>query len=305
MMLTRNRICSCAIVCFFLLDYSVLGVNSEAVELGEQQYKQELSRIHSMRNSLKPGLVNDLEEYEKFADEIQKKWRQGTKQNYANLMLEICKPLSSGNFRSNRRHELARRYALSALEKPEEIRIEMELELTGHAVTLMYTPDSPKGEDFAQRRKKDIEVRLHAWNRLTGAIDPSWDPNDVPFINVPLPPGVEGISGMSPDAIEDPQRRAEYEAAIERNKRKAERYNEQYRLRNWLKRFPKRAEEYIILAYSEPPFNLEELKQYLAKYIADQKTKASILNAVTKNMEAQAERELKKPKEAPANPTQR
>jgi hypothetical protein len=61
-------------------------------------------------------------------------------------------------------------------------------------------------------------------------------------------------------------------------------------LRDWLKRFPKRAEQYIIRAYSKPPFDVEELKQYLDNYIADTKTKARILDAVTKNMQEQAEK---------------
>ncbi len=88
-------------------------------------------------------------------------------------MLEICKPLSSGKFKEDRRYELARQYALSALTDANSISIETELELTGHVVTLMIGPNAAKGKDFAQRRKKDIEVPLHAWKRLMDAIDPN------------------------------------------------------------------------------------------------------------------------------------
>jgi hypothetical protein len=266
--------------------------NQHKSETEEQEYKQDMARINAVERTFKPGLVNNLEEYEKFADEIQKKWSQRNKELNARLILEICGPLSSGTFPGDRRYDVAKKYALSVLKKPEEISVEMELELIGHVVTIMYTPNSPKGEDFAQRRRKDIEVRLHAWRRLVDSIDPNWDPNDLPYLNVPLPDGVSGVSGMNPKNIKDQTQRAEYEAAIEKNRQKAERYNEQYMLRGWLKRYPKRAEEYIILAYSEPPFNMEELKQYLEKYKIDEKTKARITDSVQKNIE---ERTKEKP----------
>ena len=64
-----------------------------------------------------------------------------------------------------------------------------------------------------------------------------------------------------------------------------EKDTKQYRLHNWLKRFPKKTEEYIILAYSEPPYKMEELKQYLEKYKIDEKTKARIIDSVQKNIE--------------------
>lgn len=264
------------------------GVSSQAEK---QEYKQDMARIKALEKSFKPGLVNDLEEYEKFADEIQNKWRDRNKEYNARLILEICGPLSSGTFEDDRRHDVARKYALSVLEKSEEISIEMELKLTGHVMTSMYTRNAPKGEDLAQRRKKDVQIRLHAWKRLLGAIDPNWDPNErllspnAVAMELGLPD-----SGIAPESIKDPKLRAEYEAALERNRQKGQRYSEQSRLRDWLKKFPIRAERYIVKAYSKPPFNLEELKQYLDNYIADEKTRARILDAVKKNMEKQIQK---------------
>jgi len=265
-----------------------VGLSSQAEK---QEYKEDMARIKALEKSFKPGPVNDLEEYEKFADEIQNKWRDRDKEHYARLMQEVCEPLSSGRFKGDRQYEVARKYALSVLEKSEEISIEMELELTGHVVTLMYTPNSPKGEDFAQRRKKDVEIRLHAWKRLLGAIDPNWDPNEVIWspnavgVNMGLPAG-----GIAPESIKDPKLRAEYEAALQENRQKIERHTKQYRLHDWLKSYPKSRERDIVLIYSEPPFNLEELKQYLGKYAVDEKTRARILEAVKKNMEKQIQK---------------
>jgi hypothetical protein len=287
-MITRKIIMSLLVLmCLSLAQNLTFGVNSEVSEMEKQAYRQELAHIKGLRKSLKPGPINDLRSFEKFADEIQTKWSRKSKEHYALLMLELCKPLSSGRFNDEQQYALARKYALSVLDKPEEISVEMELELTGHVMTLMCTPYAPKGEDFAQRRKKDVEVRFHAWKRLIDAIDPAWDPNDLPSINVPTPLASGQPSGVVPEAIKDPKLRAEYEAAIEKNRQKAERYNEQYSLRKWLKMFPRNAEPYIIQAYSNPPFNLEELKQYLDNYIADEKTKIRILDTVTNNVEKQ------------------
>lgn len=263
-----------------------VGVSSQAEK---QEYKQDMARIKALEKSFKPGPVNDLEEYEKFADEIQNKWRDRNKEYNARLILEICGPLSSGTFEDDRRHDVARRYALSVLADANDIPLETELELTGHVMTSMYTPNAPKGEDLAQRRKKDVEIRLHAWKRLLGAIDPNW-PNE----ELRSPKAVGALmgfpSGIAPEGVKDPKLRAEYEAALQKNREEIERHTEQYRLRKWLKRFPRRAEPYIVKAYSKPPFNLEELKQYLGKYAVDEKTRARILDAVKKNMEKQIQK---------------
>ena len=277
-------------VCLLAMTIS-FGEASPSSEAEKQEYKQALNGIKSLRKSFKPGLVNDLEEYEKFADEIQTKWRDRNKEYNARLILRICGPLSSGTFADDRRYDLARKYALSVLEKSQEISIEMELELTGHVVTLMYTPSAPKGEDFAQRRKKDVEIRLHAWRRLIDAIDPNWDPNERLLSPNAVAMELGLPSGIAPESVKDPKLRAEYEAALERNRQKGRRYSEQSRLRDWLKSYPKSAERYIVLSYSEPPFRLEELKQHLDNYIADEKTRARILAAVTKNIEKQTRKE--------------
>ena len=187
-------------------------------------------------------------------------------------------------FRKEQKYELVREYALLPLNEPNEISCDEELQLADIVKTDMNTPQAPIGQDWVQKRRKDVTVKLHAWKRLLDTIDQSWDPNDLPLRNV-LPPVATGLpAGVAPSAIEDTNLRTEYMVAIEKSRQKAERYNKQYRLRKWLKRFPPRAERYIVRAYSKQPFNLEELKQYLDNYTVEEKTKAKILNAVTKNM---------------------
>jgi IS1 family transposase len=264
-----------------------IGRSVESLETKNQEYKDELSRIQSLRKGLKPGRTKDLESYEKYADEIQNKWGQRSKEHYARLMLEICKPISSGELVGDRRHkyEVARKYALSALEKADEIPLDVELELTGHVVTLMIAPNAPKGQEWLESRREDVKIRLHAWKRLLDAIDPNWDPNEVILSPNAVGASMGLPSGIAPEGVKDQNVRAEYEAALQRNGEKIERYTQQNSLRKWLRRFPRRAEEYTIAAYSKPPFNIAELRQYLEKYAIDKKTQARILDVVTKNIE--------------------
>lgn len=248
-----------------------------------QEYSQELARLKAMKESFTSGATNDIAIYEKFVDEIRNTWGQRNKEYYAKLMLAACEPLSSGSFKEARRRELARNYALSALEYSEEIPLTLELELTGHVMTPMIS-NTLKDEDFAAVRRKDVDVRLHAWKRLMDALDPNWD-NERLSVYVPLPPGVSGASGMSPTGIKDDVLRAKYEEDIKKNKQKIQKHTEQYKLRLWLERFPKRAENYIIQAYSHTPFNIEELKKSVNDYAIDEKIKLRIFDAVKKNIQ--------------------
>lgn len=288
------------LVCISFVQGMAIDENSEPSERETQEYRQELARVRAMRRSLTPGLTNDLGKYEKFVDEIQHKWSQRNKKYYARLMVNACGPLSSGNFKDDRRHELARKYALSALENPDEIPLTLELEATVHVLTPMMGLKTPRPEDFAQRRKKDVEVRLHAWKRLMDAVDPNWalDLNDPPCIGEDDIATELGLPArIAPEDVGDATLRAKYEAAIRKRRQRVERDLEQNRLHKWLKKFPKRAEIYITRIYSYPPFNVAELEKSLNDYAIDEKTKTRILDTVTKNCEKAKAEEREKEKE--------
>jgi len=253
-------------------------------EAESQEYQEDLEKTISMEGSLRLDEVNDLAPYEQFADGIQAKWASKDKEYFARLILRIIRPLSSGRFGDNRQYVLARKYALSALGEPNKISLEMELELADQIIT--DVDHGPEGEPFAQQRRRDAEVRLHAWKRLTDTIDPNWDPNDRAYLSAPLPPGVMGVSGMAPQMISDPKQRAAYEEAIEKNRLKAERRNAQLLSRRWLKWFPPRTEKYIIRMYSRSPYNIEELNGLLMQSLCDKQTRTRILDAVQKKMRA-------------------
>ena len=189
-------------VCFLVIPYCLLaqsalfGLHKEHLQMEEQEFKQDMRHIASLEKSF--GKSVELDEVEKLADKIQTDWFQKDKKYYAKLMLEICKPLSSGRFKNDRQYTLARKYALLALREPNTIPLETELELIGHVTTNMLPPRAPEGQVWLQQRKRDVEVRFHAWKRLIEAIDPNWDPNDVPLVNVspPLATGLPAGAAM-------------------------------------------------------------------------------------------------------------
>lgn len=302
------------LLCLLFSHGIMFGASIDASEVEKGEYKQDLSKIKAKRESLSPkfdkeqfqkdpeGCVkqlnssrkkNDLDSYKKFADDILNKWKLKNKEYYSKLVLQACAPLSSGRFNENRRYEVARSYALSALEKPQEISLDTELELTGHALTLMIGPDAPKEQDWQTRRKKDVEIRMHAWRRLLDSIDPDWNPNEV-LLSPNAIAAELGFSGtIEADSIKDPVLRQKYIAAIAANRQKIEKYSEQNKLRKWLKRYPKTAEEYIVQAYSKAPYNNEELAKYLDDYKLDEKTKARIIDSVEKNIEEEDKKSKK------------
>lgn len=136
--------------------------------------------------------------------------------------------------------------------------------------------------DFSQNRKKDREVRLHAWKRLTEMIDANWDKNELLFLKVSPPLSTNLPPGVEPAAIKDSVLRAEYEQAIKENNQKLKHYSEQNNYRKWLKRINRNIERYSIYLYSTPPINIEELQQLFKDYKLDKKMSENIISKIKK-----------------------
>lgn len=247
----------------------------------EREYNQVLSVIDSL------GKSGDLKGLERLADTIYSNWSEKNKEYYGQLMLNICNSFSSRDFGEGWRYDLELKYAELALEKSSELPLETVCELLRH---LFYTDETVyskgliKGEEWSRQRSARTQLWLDAWKRLQEGIDDKWDPNDLPLINV-SPPLEAGLpAGVAPEHIKDPKIRAEYEAAIAKNRQKAEKYNQQYKLRRLKEWFLPMAEEYIIGAYSRRPFNYSELKGYIEKYVAQKDRSMRILDGVSKAM---------------------
>jgi len=264
---------------------TLLGGNTESTPQEKNEYKSDFNRVEDMRAFLRQNDTRDLNVYEEFADSIDQKWRGRNREYYARLMSYVCAPLSSGTFKEDRQYELARKYALSALEEPDSIPLELELNLKGHVRTLRSGPSASSGDVYAEKRTKDTEVILHAWKRFLDAFDPNWDPYGTTWVTTNSP-----SAGIDTAAIQDSAMQAEYEEARRLNNQAIEKYREQNLLHNkWLLMIPGLTERRIILAFSYPPYATEELRKMLDEYLTDQEVKTRIIETVEKNIQESQE----------------
>jgi len=76
--------------------------------------------------------------------------------------------------------------------------------------------------DRVAARREGMTCWMHFFNAVDQAIDPTWDPKDLPELSVTPPPsnGVTFFSGVDPKSLTDPVARAEYERAIQKNRDK-------------------------------------------------------------------------------------
>ena len=75
-----------------------------------------------------------------------------------------------------------------------------------------------------------IRICCQLLQHLQRLQDPAHQPDKRPLLNVPLPMGVSGISGMSSKMIQDPLLRQEYEQRVADNHRYARAFSRQTRL---------------------------------------------------------------------------
>ena len=255
----------------------------------QRLYHLDRDKALSLRKAMAARKAVDLKTIEALGDELDRRWSGLNRECHARLLLEICEPLGSGKIKDKRAYDVARRYALSALAKPDRIPPRLELELVGYVVTPMIGVTNAMGtNEFSRARRVDAQARLHAWRRLNSALDPKWNPDERITASVMPPIGVPiAASDMSPEGIEDPKLRAEYVAAIQKKQRELEARFEQSQLHDWLKRYPESAAGYIVDLYSRPPYDPEELRQTLDAYLTGKEAKSRILDAVRKNIAAQ------------------
>jgi hypothetical protein len=259
------------------------------------EFEEQLNRIKSL------GQAKDLDGLEQAGNAIEENWNKLQGDRYFRLVSALCDEIRTRDFRKPRKEaDLEQRFAKLAFQKPGEMPLEVELGLVGHLQSnIEGEMKLLKGPAWTQDRREKVKRLFHAWGRLEGALEDDFDVNDpsnMPRRNVSPPEGVSNLpAGASPDQIKDAALRAEYEAAIAANARKAERYNRQYRLRQLDKVFSRNAEKLVITVYSQSPFDLEDLRQQLDAHSALKagntklaERKARIVKAVTDAMASQA-----------------
>lgn len=229
--------------------------------------------------------INGLEQ---FAAVVERRWKKRNKEFYYTMMHNICSELVSYDYGTDKRFEVAEKYAFAMLQNADEMPIELEVDFikcTIHEKRPVNTTDAERSI-WSKRRSYKAKSWLHAWQRIENGYVGNFNFDDLPMINL-APPTDSGMpSGVSPKAIKNPKLRAEYEAAIKQNEQKTRRYNEQYQIHKMRQRYFALAEKYLISIYSRPPYNVDELKQLLNTYVSDKERRERIVKVVEQRMDS-------------------
>ncbi len=221
----------------------------------------------------------DLDLLESTVNAGSKKWRLRDHQAFVTYMSKACGLISSYGFGElSQRASLLSRYAMSVLASG-------DLPMTDRVLFtefLMLDPPVMGEKDWRVLREQKARLWLETWRGAAGSVDPTFNVEDRPLINVPTPLGSGVPDGSSPDSIKDPRLRAEYESAITQNVEKARRYNDQYWLLRNLTHFREDTERYLVNAYSRPPQDAPELDGLLTRYLSDKAMRSRILEGVRK-----------------------
>lgn len=253
-------------------------VVSDSIEMDANLNKALSSNIKEMRGL---GNAGNFEGAKQKAVELEQIWFGKDGIYYGFMVKEIAGTLNSSYFglsNVKEQNKLATQYALKALDwsfrqdEMKRIPLDIELSLLGFINWWIDAKDSEKKDQWPQKRKDYAKYFFNVLSRFEKYIDPYWDPNEQK-ISFPMPPkGIKGAwgYGMSPENIEDPNLRAEYESAIKVFAEKARYYSFQTFLRREKKSTVQRLENYyLIQMYSEPILDENELQKDIDNNVSD------------------------------------
>jgi hypothetical protein len=221
-----------------------------------------------------PRDARDLGSLENAIDSDSQKWKGTNHVSYLAYMYGACGEISSYDYSDrSRQARLLTRYSLEVLDSG-------NLSLDQSVRFLRFlTYDASDWDEVTWRhlRLQKANLWLDTWAQFATSLDPSFDPTEVPMINI-APPTDSGVpSGSSPESVKDPKLRAEYERSLADNQARTARIAEQQYLRMNADQFYKEAENYLVNAYSRPPSDSAELQRLLAEKQIDTAASARLL----------------------------
>lgn len=263
------RLTMAVLVLFTFVHTRVLGYG----QYSTNELSQDIAKLDSFLSN------RDLESIEATVNKDSAKWQQRDRASYIAYMFKACSLLSSYDIGDlSKRAVLLSQYSMSILTSG-DLTLQDNVEFVNF---LMSDPLVIDEATWKTLRDQKAELWLAAQRRVKSSIDPKFDVDDLPFINVPTPKGSGARAGSSPESITDPKLRAEYEAAIARNSEKIRHSNEQLWLRRNAPRFYADVERYLVNAYSRPPSDTAELERLLSQYVEDDALRSRILERVRK-----------------------
>lgn len=263
-----------AIVGFSILLALVTALETFAFgQSSDKELAQDLAKLDSFLSN------RDLDSLQAAVNTASAKWQEKDRQSFITYMSKACSLLSSYDIGDvSKRASLLSQYGISVL-KSGDLPLHYHVQFVSF---LMLDPIVIDEAAWKTLRKQKAELWLAARRRVESSVDPRFDSNDLPELNVPTPPGSGLPNGVSPESIKDPKLRAQYEQSIAQNSTKAHKYNDQYWLKKNEQPFYENVERYLVNAYSRPPADPAELEHLLAQYVNDNGVRARILEEVRK-----------------------
>ncbi len=133
-------------------------------------------------------------------------------------------------------------------------------------------------------RHAALDGWLHLVALVDDALDPNFDPAQVPQIGVQPPPTASGIvypPGVDPALIDDPDSRARYAQAVADNTAYAEQYRLQSRLQRLQERILEACSAFIQDGYSGDPNDHGEASTAIQAAIKTPKRRAELLSLLS------------------------
>jgi hypothetical protein len=246
----------------------------------QTSYELDAKKIKSLDGSKKLSEVKDL------IKDLKLKWGSTTGPYYSWLMFDICKALNSLDFGDKGQYELAYTNAIETLAQPHRFPDDPEQKLeteTGLVLCLnrdLRDPSWIVSPDWKMRRRINAEKFLSLWQRISNSIDPNFNFKDRALLNVPAPLGSGVSAGSDPASITNPEKRVEYEAALQANREKSRTYNFQQRLRTLAAVLEPHLKGYLVAAFSMEPSGKRELQELLSQYQVDDVLSSEITKAL-------------------------
>ena len=145
--------------------------------------------------------------------------------------------------------------------------------------TLQRVPESDETAKPTEARRGRTEMWLRLLGTIEERLDPNFDPQDFPQLNVVPPPSADGVqfpSGVDPRAIDDPAARKAYEAAVKQNEEKAQRSLFQIRLRLIENSVLFDVAKFLRSSYAPSPRDQRELERLLSESTVEASTQQQL-----------------------------
>jgi hypothetical protein len=134
------------------------------------------------------------------------------------------------------------------------------------ATDLLDTLQPETSASPAQRqrfRTEKLQLELGLLGQIDSSLDPTFNFNSPPSLNVSPPPETGLPSGVDPASIADPRLRAEYEQEIKANQQKTQKYAFQMKLHQLDRRVTAQIETHLAITYSTNPDDFMELDKLI------------------------------------------